>query len=118
MVKRQANGETKSLDKKFEIDTETFVVVSNFNGHLFVHIQKFNGDLPIQEGVCMFTNTYQQLLELLGKKDKGIPNLGQRRTRRKKMCCNGGTTGQGVLYTIENNSNKQLAIKVNMSLTR
>ena len=31
---------------------------------------------------------------------------------------NGGTTGQGVHYTNENNSNKQLAIKVNMSLTR
>ena len=38
MANRQANGETKSLDKKFEIDTETFVVVSNFNGHLVVHI--------------------------------------------------------------------------------
>ena len=29
MAKRQANSETKSLDKKFEIDTDTFVVVSN-----------------------------------------------------------------------------------------
>ena len=69
MAKRQATGETKSFDKKFEIDTETFVVVSNFNGCLMV---------------CMFTNQYQQLLELLGKKDKGIPNLGQMRTRRTK----------------------------------
>ena len=37
--------------------------------------------------------------------------------KNNKMCCNGGTTGRGVLYTIENNSNNQLAIKVNMSLT-
>ena len=35
MAKRQANGATKLLDKKFEIDTETFVVVSNCNGHQF-----------------------------------------------------------------------------------
>ena len=38
--------------------------------------------------------------------------------KKNKMRCNGETTGQGVLYTIENNSNKQLAIKVNVSLTR
>ena len=75
MAKRQANGETKSLDKKFEIDTDTFMVVSNFNGYLLVHIRKFNGDFPTKEGVCMFTNQYQQLLELLGKNEKGILNL-------------------------------------------
>ena len=84
MAKRQANGETKSLDKKFEIDTDTFVVVSNFNGHLLVHILIFNGDFPTKEGVCMFTNQYQQLLELLGKKEKGILNLGQMRIRKTK----------------------------------
>ena len=39
MAKRQANGATNSLDKKFEIDTDTFVVVTNFNGHLLVHIR-------------------------------------------------------------------------------
>ena len=60
----------------------------------------------------MFTNQYQQLLELLEKK-KSILNLGQIRIR-----CNGGTTGQGILYTIEHNSHKQPAIKVNKSLTR
>ena len=69
MAKRQVNGETKLHERKFEIDTETFVVVSNFNGHLLVHIRKFNGDFPTKEGVCMFTNKYQQLLELLWKKD-------------------------------------------------
>ena len=56
MTKRQTNGETKSLDKKFEIDTDTFVVVSNVNGHLLVHIQVFNGDFPTKERACMFTN--------------------------------------------------------------
>ena len=84
MAKRQANGKTKSLDKKFEIDTDTLVVVSNFNGHLLVHIRKFNGDFPTKEGVCMFTNKYQQLLELLGKKEKSILNLGQMRIIRTK----------------------------------
>ena len=84
MTKRQANGETKSLDKKFEIDTLTFVVVSNFNGHLLVHIRKFNGNFPTKEGVCMFTNQYQPLLELLGNKNEGILNPGQIRIRRRK----------------------------------
>ena len=37
--------------------------------------------------------------------------------KKNKMCNNGGTPGQGILYTIENNDNKQLAIKVNMSST-
>ena len=87
MAKRQANGETKSLDKKFETDTDTFVVVSNFYGHLLVHIRKFNGDFPTKEGVCMFSNQYQQLLELLEKKEKkekGILNLGHMRIRKTK----------------------------------
>ena len=38
MAKKQANGATNSLDKKFEIDTDTFVVVTNFNGHLLANI--------------------------------------------------------------------------------
>ena len=46
MAKRQSNGATNSLDKKFEIDTDTFVVVANFNRHLLVHIRKYNGDYP------------------------------------------------------------------------
>ena len=103
MAKRQANGETKSLDKKFEIDTDTFVVVSNFNGHLLVHILKFKGDFPSKEGVCMFTNQYQQLLEMLGKK-KMYHQPWTDAHKNNKMCCNGGTTGQRVLYTINNNS--------------
>ena len=32
----------------------------------------------------MFTNQYQQLLDLLGKKEKGILNLEQMRIRRTK----------------------------------
>ena len=60
------------------------MVVSNFNGHLLVHIRKFNGDFTTKEGVCIFTNQYQQLLELLWKKEKGILNLGQMRIGRTK----------------------------------
>ena len=70
MAKRQVNGATNSPDKKFEVDTDTFVVVTNFNGHILVHIRKYNGDIPTKEGVCMFTNQYYQLLELLQKKEK------------------------------------------------
>ena len=84
MANIQANGETKSLDKKFKIEKETFVVVLSFNGHLLVHIRKFNGDFPSKEWVCMFSNQYQQLLELLRKKDKGILNFEQMRIRRTK----------------------------------
>ena len=71
MAKRQANGVTNSLDNKFEIDTDTFVVVKNFNGYLLVHIRKYNGDYRTKEGVCMFSNQHYQLLELLQKKEKG-----------------------------------------------
>ena len=84
MAKRQANGATNSLDKKFEIDTDTFVVVTNFNGQLLVHIRKYNGDYPTKEGVCMFSNQYYQLLELLQKKEKGTLNMGQMRIRKTK----------------------------------
>ena len=59
MAKRQANGATNSLDKKFEIDTDTFVVVT-------------------------FSNQYYQLLELLQKKEKGTLNMGQMRIRKTK----------------------------------
>ena len=78
MAKRHSKGAINSLDKKFEIDTDTFVVVTtNFNGHLLVHIRKYNGDFPTKEGVCMLTNQYYQLLELLQKKEKGILNMGE-----------------------------------------
>ena len=56
MAKRQANGATNSIDKKFEIYTDAFVVVTNFNGRLLVYTRKYNGNFPIKEGVCMFTN--------------------------------------------------------------
>ena len=47
--------QTNSPDKKFEIDTDTFVIVTNFNGHLLVHMRKYNDDCPTKEGVCMFS---------------------------------------------------------------
>ena len=84
MAKRQAISETNSLDKKFEIDTDIFVVVTNFNGHILVHIRKYNGDFATKEGVYMFTNQYYQLLELLQKKEKGTLNMGQMRIKRTK----------------------------------
>ena len=70
MAKRQANCATNSLDKTFEIDKDTFVVVTNFNGHLLVHIRTYNGDY--------------QLLELLQKKDKGTLNMGHMRIHKTK----------------------------------
>ena len=36
--------------------------------------------------------------------------------KMNKMCCNGGTTGQGVLYSIEKHGSNQHAINVNLSL--
>ena len=62
----------------------TFVVVTNFNGHILVHIRNYNGDIPTKEGVCMFTNQYYQLLELLQEKEKGTLNMGQMRIRITK----------------------------------
>ena len=44
MAKRQENAEANSLDKQFEIDTDTFVLVTNFNGHRLVHTRKYNGE--------------------------------------------------------------------------
>ena len=84
MATRQANGTTNSLDKKFEIETDIFVVVPNFNRHILVHIRKYNGNYPTKEGVCMFSNQYYQLLELLQKKGKGTLNMGQMRIRKTK----------------------------------
>ena len=54
MAKRQANGETNSLDKKFEIDTDTFVVVTNFNGHLLVHIRNTMENLQQKRGLHIY----------------------------------------------------------------
>ena len=84
MAKRQANGATNSLDNKFEIDTDTFVVMINFNGHLLVHIRKYNGDYPTKEGVGVFSNQYYKLLDLLQKKEKGTLNMGQMRICKTK----------------------------------
>ena len=84
MAKRQANGATILRDKKIEIDTDTFVVVTHFNEHLLVHIGKYNDDFPTKDGVCMFTNQYYQLLELLQKKENGTLNMGQMHIRKTK----------------------------------
>ena len=66
-------------------------------------------------------NVHQPIPAVIGvirEERKMYPQLWTDAHKKNTVCCNGGTTGQGVLYTIENNSNKQLAIKVNMSLTR
>ena len=70
MAKRQPNGETKSLDKKFEIDTKTFVVVLNFNGHLLVHIGKYNGEFPTKKGSACPPTTTSSYWNCWGRKNK------------------------------------------------
>ena len=102
MAKRQANGATNSINKKFEIDTDTFMVVTNFNGHLLVHIRKYNGDCPTKEGICIFANQYYQLLELLQKKEKGTLNLGQMRIRKTNGAIMVEPLVNQILHTIEN----------------
>ena len=100
MPKRQVNGATNPLDKKFEIDADTFVVVTNFNGHLLVHIRKYNGDYPTKEGVFMFSNQYYQLVELLQKKEKGKTlNMGQMHIRRTKCVIMVNDWTRGLLCT-------------------
>ena len=116
MAKRQANGATNSLDKKFEIDTDTFIVVTNFNGHLLVHIRKYNGDYPTKEGVCMFSNQYYQLLELLQKKEKGTLNMGQMRIKRTKGAIMVERLDKGSSIQLKKHGRNQHAIKVNLSL--
>ena len=102
MAKRQANGATNLLDNKFEIDTDTFVVVTNFNGHILVHIRKYNGDIPTKKGVCMFTNQYYQLLELLQKKEKGTLNMGQMRIHKTKGAIMGDRLDKGSSIQLKN----------------
>ena len=106
MAKRQATGATNSLDKKFEIDTDTFVVVTNFNGHIFVHIRKYNGDYPTKEGVCMFSNQYYQPLELLQKNEKETLNMWHMNMRKTK--------GEIMVERLDKGSTIQLK---NMALT-
>ena len=96
MTKRQASGATNLRDKKYEIDTDTFVVVTNFNRHILVHIRKYNGDFPTKEGICMFTNKCYQLLELLEKNDKGTFNMGQMRIRKTKGAIMGKYKGSSI----------------------
>ena len=57
MAKRQTNGATNLLDKKFEIDTDTFEVVTNFNGHPLVHIRNTMAIFQQNKGsACSLTN--------------------------------------------------------------
>ena len=52
ITKTQVNGATNSLDKKFKIDTDTFVVVTNFNisTDIFWYTsEKYNGVIPTKE---------------------------------------------------------------------
>ena len=116
MAKRQANGANISLDKKFEIDTDTFVVVTNFNGHLLVHIRQYNGDYPTKEGVCMFSNQYYELMEMLQKEKKGTPNMGQIRIRKTKGAIMGERLDKGAFIQLKKNGSNQHAIKKNLSL--
>ena len=116
MAKRQANSATNSLDKKFEIDTDTFVVVTNFNGHLLVHIRK------IQWRLSNKRRGLHVLLPILSTPG-AVTEEGERNTqhgtdahKKNKRCNNGGTTRQRILHTIEKHGRNQHAIKVNLSL--
>ena len=66
----------------------------------------------------MFTNQLPVVIGAVREEGERNPQHWTDAHKKNKLCCNGGTIGQVFLYTIENNSNKQLAIKVNMSLTR
>ena len=114
MAKRQANGATNSLDEKFEVDTDTSVVVTNFNGHLLVHIRKYNGDCPTKERVCMFTNQYYKLRELLQTKERGTLITGQMSIRKTKCAIIVERLDKGSF--IQKHGSNQHAIKVNLSL--
>ena len=84
-VKRTIEGEARSVtDKKFEIDTNTFVVASLFNNTTFVHIRKYDGKYPTKEGVCLHPSQWNDLIEILKKGEKGTHNSGYITVKRTK----------------------------------
>ena len=88
IAERQANGKTKLLDKKFGIDTETCMVVSNYNGHLLVHIHKFIGDFFNKRGGLYVHQPIPAVIGVVRKGRKRYPQPWYYAHKNNKVCCN------------------------------
>ena len=72
-IKRTFEGIEKSpTEYKFHLDCEIFSVVNVFKTYRFVHIRHYKDEIYLLDGVCYYSNHFEDLVNLLEQTEKEI----------------------------------------------
>ena len=75
-IKRTINGVEKTpTEYKFQLDGDIFAVVNIFKTSRFLHIPHYRDDTYALDGVCYYSNHFEDLVKLLGKKRKECKHM-------------------------------------------
>ena len=67
---------------KFHLDGDIFVVVNVFKTYRFVHIRHYRDETYPLDGVCYYSNYFEDLVKVLGRKREGIQSHGNISVKR------------------------------------
>ena len=82
-IKRTIDGVEKTpTEYKFHLDGDIFAVV--FKTYRFVYIRHYRDETYPLDGVCYYSNHFEDLEKLLGKNEKGIQANGNILVKRSK----------------------------------
>ena len=76
--------ENTPTEYKFHLDGDIFAVVNVFKTYRFVHIRHYRDETYPLDGVCYYSNHFEDLVKLLEKNDKGIQANGNILVKRSK----------------------------------
>ena len=69
-IKRSIEGIEKSpTEYKFHLDGDTFAVVNVFKTYRFVHIRHYRDETYPFDGVCYYSNHFEDLVKFLEKRE-------------------------------------------------
>ena len=84
-IKRTIDGVEKApTEYKFHLDGDIFAVVNVFKTYRFVHIRHYRDETYPLDGVCYYSNHFEDLVKLLEKNEKGIQANGNISVKRSK----------------------------------
>ena len=71
LIKRTIDGVEKTpTEYKFHLDGDIFAVVNVFKTYRFVHIRHYRDETYPLNGVCYYSNHFEDLVKLLEKKTR------------------------------------------------
>ena len=70
-IKRIIDGVEKTFTEyKFHLDGDIFAIVNVFETYIFVHLRHYRNETYPLDGVCYYSNHFEDLVKLLRKKKR------------------------------------------------